>query len=81
MASTDPVAALIERKLTEALAPTSIVVEVVDASSAKYSVTVVAEAFRGKTLVARHRAVNDALKEELQSTIHALTISAQVPAA
>lgn len=73
---------LIETKLTAALDPATLKVDVVDADSAKFAVTVVAESLKGKSIVARHRAVNDALKEELTSnTIHALTISASAPAA
>jgi BolA protein len=34
----------------------------------------VAEAFAGKVLLARHRLVNEALKEELAGGVHALAI-------
>lgn len=45
-----------------------------------FRVTVVAAAFEGKTPIARHRLVNDALKEQLQSgAIHALALTTKSP--
>jgi BolA protein len=44
-----------------------------------YSVTVVAEAFTGRTRVARHRMVTDALAAEFAGGLHALAISARAP--
>jgi hypothetical protein len=38
-----------------------------------------AEAFRGKPTVARHRMVYDALTELIDNPIHALAISARAP--
>ncbi|MGA8051462.1 MAG: BolA family protein [Burkholderiales bacterium] len=40
---------------------------------------IVAEAFRGKPTVARHRMVYDALGELINDPIHALAISARAP--
>ena len=55
-------------------------VVVVDESCGKYSVQVVSEAFRPMKLLERHRAVNNALREELEKgSLHALTISAVAP--
>ncbi len=45
-----------------------------------FRVRVTAEAFAGKTLVARHRLINDLLKSELQpGGVHALAIEARAP--
>ena len=41
-----------------------------------YSVVVVSETFKGKTTLARHRIVYQALSEELKTSIHALAIQA-----
>ncbi len=48
---------------------------------AKVEVTVVSDAFEGKPLLKRHRAVNELFAEELASNeIHALTVKAWTPA-
>ena len=44
-----------------------------------YSVEIVSEVFTGKKLVERHRLVYDALKQGLQTHIHALAIKAMSP--
>jgi len=44
-----------------------------------FEVTVVAACFEGKSLVARHRLVYDALGDAMQSEIHALMINALSP--
>ena len=45
-----------------------------------FRVTVVSLAFEGKTPIARHRLVNDALREQLQSgAIHALALTTRSP--
>ena len=46
---------------------------------AHVSVVVVAEAFRGKGALARHRMVYAALAEEMTGPIHALAITAKLP--
>lgn len=84
------VSQIITRKLTEAFSPIDL--EVIDEShqheghaghrpggQSHFRVKIVAEAFSGKPLVARHRLVNDALKEELAGPIHALAIKADAP--
>ncbi|WP_373941438.1 transcriptional regulator BolA [Vibrio chagasii] len=43
-------------------------------SESHFKVIVVSEAFEGLRLIARHRAVNKALSEELANNIHALSI-------
>lgn len=44
-----------------------------------YRIDVIAEAFRGKSRVDRHRMVNAALAPEFQSGLHALAVSARAP--
>jgi len=44
-----------------------------------WQLTIVSEAFRGKTPVARHRMVYEALGDLMQRDIHALRIEAIVP--
>jgi BolA protein len=44
-----------------------------------YRVTVVSPLFEGKTLVARHRLVYDALAKEMQHEIHALALTTLTP--
>jgi BolA protein len=81
---------LITEKLTKAFAPSSL--RVVDEShqheghaghrpggQTHFRVYIVADAFEGKSRIARHRMVNDALAEELAGGIHALAIHAATP--
>jgi BolA protein len=44
-----------------------------------YRLYIVAEAFRGKSRLERHRMINAALANELKSRVHALAIHAQAP--
>ena len=44
-----------------------------------FSVTVVSEAFAGKSRLQRHRMVNAALAEELAGRVHALSVRALTP--
>jgi BolA protein len=82
---------LITEKLTKAFAPLD--VEVVDESAqhqghagarpggqTHFRVHIVAEAFRGKSRIERHRMINAVLAEELQTGVHALAIEAAAPA-
>lgn len=81
--------ALIEARLTAALAPVESIAVRDDsaqhaghagaAAGGHYSVTIVAAAFAGKARVARHRMVYDALAEAMQRGIHALAITALAP--
>lgn len=85
-----PVAAEIEKCLTEALAPERL--EVVDDSEqhrghaghdargeSHFSVTVVSAAFAGQNRVARQRMVNQALADLLRGRVHALTMRTLAP--
>jgi len=81
---------LINKKLTDAFAPQSL--NVVDEShqhaghaghrpggQTHYRVYIVAEAFKGKTRIERHRMINGILSDELAAGIHALAIHAAAP--
>ena len=83
------VAAEIRRRL-EALAPTRL--ELLDESAkhaghagaspggdTHWNLTIVSAAFAGKTTVARHRMIYQALGELMQQPIHALSINAKSP--
>jgi BolA protein len=79
----------IRRLLTEALNPSSL--EIIDNSAAHaghagarsggghYFVTIVAEAFEGKSLVQRHQLIYQALGDMMKQEIHALGINALSP--
>jgi BolA protein len=84
------VASSIRRKLTEALAPERLEIE--DEShrhaghagarpegESHFRVTVVAEAFAGKSRVERQRLVYDLLAEDLRTDIHALALKTLTP--
>ena len=76
--------ATIEQKLNEALKPE--VLEIINeshmhsgpATESHYKVIAVSDAFEGKMLIARHRMINAALKDELQQ-IHALALHTMTP--
>jgi BolA protein len=81
-------AAQIESALQRALAPQSL--EVIDDShlhaghagareGRHFTVRLVAAAFDGRTRVARHRLVYDALRDLIPAGIHALAIDARSP--
>ncbi|MGB7204852.1 MAG: BolA family protein [Anderseniella sp.] len=85
-----PVGLIITEKLSAALMPQSL--EVIDEShlhaghsgaradgESHFRVKIEAAAFEGKSLVQRHRMVNEVLAEELKERVHALAISAKVP--
>lgn len=44
-----------------------------------FRVTIVADAFSGKSRIDRHRMINGALSAELAASVHALAIKAQAP--
>jgi BolA family transcriptional regulator, general stress-responsive regulator len=87
-AAPDARIALIEARLAAALAPEALHVSDDSAQHAghagasaggHYSVTIVSAAFAGKSRVARHRLVYDALADAMQRGIHALAIVAYTP--
>ena len=80
----------ITEKLQQAFAPLSL--EVVNDSGrhrghagspgteeSHFTIKVVSASFAGKSLLERHRMVNDVLAEELKGPVHALAISALAP--
>ena len=85
------VADAIRAKLTAAFAPQRL--DVYDESAkhhghagareggeSHFRVTIVAAAFEGLPLVARHRKINEVLAEELRHQVHALTMLTLTPA-
>jgi len=48
-------------------------------SETHFKVVVVTEVFEGKSLLQRHRLINEALREELQGPVHALSIVGKTP--
>jgi len=81
---------VITKKLTEAFAPESLRVE--DEShlhaghaghrpggETHYRVYIVSDAFRGKSRIERHRAINAILAAELSGGVHALAVHAAAP--
>lgn len=84
------IAARIRHKLADAFLPS--VLEIFDESElhaghagarkegeTHFRVRIVADAFKGKTLLERHRMVYDVLGPELKEQIHAIAIAAQAP--
>lgn len=82
-----PTKDVIIEKLTKAFTPESL--RVIDEShqheghaghrpggETHFRVYIVAQAFRGKTRLQRHRMINDALAAELAGSVHALAIHA-----
>ncbi|XP_012673456.1 bolA-like protein 1 [Clupea harengus] len=86
MDPTRPVETSIRTKLTDALQPTHMEVlneshmhAVPPGSESHFRVLVVSERFEGQSLLQRHRLVNEALRDELSSRVHALAIQAKTP--
>ena len=84
------VAETIHTKLSEALKPESLSVEDESYKHAghagarpegetHFNVSVVAEAFTGKSRVARQRMISEILAVEMAGPVHALSVSARVP--
>ena len=76
----------IEQKLIAALAPQRLALSneshshnVPEGSESHFNAIIVAEAFEGKSLVQRHRAVYGAIGEELRNEIHAFTMKTYTP--
>ncbi|XP_067878984.1 bolA-like protein 1 isoform X2 [Heterodontus francisci] len=81
-----PVESAIHSKLVQCLAPTHLQVineshmhAVPTGSETHFKVVVVSERFEGVPLLQRHRMVNETLKEELATRVHALSIQAKTP--
>ena len=76
----------IEEKITQALKPDYLEVaneshmhNVPPGSESHFKVTVVTSEFDNKMLVARHRMLNQLLKEELSGPVHALSLHTLTP--
>ncbi len=80
----------ISMKLTEAFAPVSL--SVLDESNqhaghaghqgreeTHFRIYIVADAFKGKSRIARHRLINDLLAEEMKGGVHALALHPSAP--
>ena len=94
--SDGPIATLIREKLTAAFAPQRIELEddswkhaghhheggmdAKDGGESHFQLTIVSNAFEGQGRVARQRAINAALKDELAGPVHALAVRAMTPA-
>lgn len=80
-----PLQSALHDKLVDALSPSVLEIEneshrhSAGAPESHFKVTLVAEAFEGKSLVQRHRAVNALASEELAAGLHALSIHAYTP--
>lgn len=86
-AAPGPVAQRIEQKLRESFSPAHLQVlneshrhSVPKNSETHFKVLVVSDKFEGLPLLQRHRLVNAALQEELDTGVHALSIVSKTPA-
>lgn len=93
MTTNTPTTEQLQKRLQEMLQPTHL--EVIDESAqhhghagandsgfgTHFRVRISAAAFAGKSAVARHRLVYDALQDFMDQGLHALAIEAQTPAA
>ena len=52
---------------------------VASAGGTHFHVKVVSEAFKGKSLIERHRVINQLLRAEFDAGVHALAIEAKAP--
>jgi stress-induced morphogen len=83
----------IRDKLTAAFAPARLVIEndshkhahhvamkgMANTGETHFTVTIISEAFAGRSRIDRHRLVNEALAEELAGPVHALAVKAATP--
>ncbi|XP_043276475.1 bolA-like protein DDB_G0274169 isoform X2 [Venturia canescens] len=81
-----PMETSIRKKLSAALNPQHLDVlnesymhNVPKGSETHFKVVVISEKFENQPLIKRHRMVNELLKEELTSGVHALSIVAKTP--
>lgn len=81
------VATTIERKIADALTPAHLEVKneshmhnVPPGSESHFKLVIVADAFDGKRLVARHQLINGICKDELAGPVHALSMETLTPA-
>ncbi|MBU6236100.1 MAG: BolA/IbaG family iron-sulfur metabolism protein [Alphaproteobacteria bacterium] len=72
-------AATIEKLIREGIAGADVRIEDLRGDGEHYAAVVTAEAFRGKTRIAQHRMVQDALQGRLGTELHALQIHTRIP--
>ncbi len=87
MTNAHPVQSAIDQKIADALEPAHLEVineshmhNVPPGSESHFKLVIVADAFDGKRLIARHQMVNAALKAEMQGPVHALSMETLTPA-
>jgi len=69
----------IERLIREALPDAKVEIRDLAGDGDHFAATVTSEAFRGKTRVAQHKLVYDALKGRMGGELHALALQTAVP--
>ena len=71
----------IERLIREALPDAKVEIRDLAGDGDHYAASVVSESFRGKTRVAQHKLVYDALKGRMGGELHALALQTAAPEA
>ena len=69
----------VQRRIQEAIPGSHVEIEDLTGTQDHYSVTITAEAFRGKRLLAQQRMVYAALGDAMKGPIHALALNTIVP--
>ena len=72
-------AADIERLIKAGIPDAQVTIRDLAGDGDHYAATVIAESFRGKSRVAQHKAVNDALQGEMGGALHALALQTGTP--
>ncbi|TXD34600.1 BolA family transcriptional regulator [Lujinxingia vulgaris] len=72
-------ASIIVERIEAALPGARVQVQDLTGTMDHYKAVVISEHFAGKSLVARHRAIYQALAEEMKGPIHALTLEVFTP--
>lgn len=72
-------AAEIEKMIKEALPDATVEIRDLAGDGDHYAAIIVSEQFRGKTRVAQHRIVNEALQGKLGGDLHALALQTSAP--
>lgn len=72
-------AADIERLIKASITDAQVTIQDLAGDGDHYAATVISEAFRGKTRVAQHKLVYDALKGEMGGALHALALQTGTP--
>lgn len=72
-------AADIEKMIKEALPDATVVIRDLAGDGDHYAAEVVSESFRGKTRVAQHKMIYDALQGNMGGVLHALALQTSIP--